>query len=248
MSDCEKIPNQSKERFPSIEVKNLFKSFDERPVLKGINLKVYPGEILAIIGPSGCGKTTLLKILCGLEEATSGEIIKRSERMGMVFQYSALLNSYSIGENIGFALHDSDLDEEAKEKLIREKLDAVGLEQYYDNMPDELSGGQQKRASFARAVINDPDIVFYDEPTAGLDPIASTIIEDYMNKLSRCERTAGIVVTHQHSTIRRTADRIICMFQGNIVWEGRINQLDTDENPYIRQFMDGKPEGPFTGQ
>ena len=112
-------------------------------------------------------------------------------------------------------------------------------------MPDELSGGQQKRVSFARAIINDPEIVFYDEPTAGLDPIASTIIEDFMNKLSRYENSTGVVVTHQQTTIRRTADKAICLFEGRIVWQGLIKDIDTDSNPYIRQFIDGKIEGPF---
>ncbi|MDX1920614.1 MAG: ATP-binding cassette domain-containing protein [Candidatus Caenarcaniphilales bacterium] len=230
----------------SIEVKNLSKAYEDKVILNKVSFSVKTGETIAVVGPSGTGKSTLLKIISGLEIQDSGETKLRDENIGMVFQYSALLNSYTIGENIAFALHDSDLSEEEKEKLIREKLDVVGLEDYYDALPDKLSGGQQKRASFARAVVNDPKIVLYDEPTAGLDPITSTIIEDYMNKLSRCENTTGVVVTHQHSTIRRTADKVICLFKGDIVWAGRIEDVDTDDNPFIRQFMDGKTVGPFT--
>jgi phospholipid/cholesterol/gamma-HCH transport system ATP-binding protein len=235
--------NSSKEI--SIEVKNLSKSYGDKKVLDSISFTVYKGETIAIIGPSGCGKTTLLKILSGLEEDFEGDISLKSERIGMAFQYSALLNSYSVAENIAFALHDSDLNEAHQKKLVKDKLEKVGLEDHYNSMPDELSGGQQKRVSFARAIINDPEIVFYDEPTAGLDPIASTIIEDFMNKLSRYENSTGVVVTHQQTTIRRTADKAICLFEGRIVWQGLIKDIDTDSNPYIRQFIDGKIEGPF---
>jgi phospholipid/cholesterol/gamma-HCH transport system ATP-binding protein len=231
---------------PIIRGKNLNKAYDGKVVLHDVSFSVSAGETLAIIGPSGTGKSTLLKIISNLETPDSGQVEVKAKDLGMVFQYSALLNSYTIAENIGFALHDAPLSNAHKDKLIREKLDAVGLEDYYDALPDKLSGGQQKRASFARAIINDPDLVLYDEPTAGLDPITSTIIEDYMNKLSRCENTAGIVVTHQHSTIKRTADKVICLFKGNIVWAGTVKELDNDPDPFIRQFMDGKTSGPFT--
>lgn len=240
------LESKEKEALPSIEVKNLSKSYGDKLVLNDVSFTVKRGETLAVIGPSGTGKSTLLRILSGLEEPDSGQVIIREEKLGMVFQYSALLNSYTIGENIGFALHDNDTTDEEKKRSVLEKLDIVGLEGYYDSMPDELSGGQQKRASFARAVVNEPEIIFYDEPTAGLDPITSTIIEDYMIKLSGWKHTAGIVVTHQHSTIRRTANRILCLFKGNIVWQGEVQLLETDENPFIRQFMDGKTTGPFT--
>jgi phospholipid/cholesterol/gamma-HCH transport system ATP-binding protein len=164
----------------------------------------------------------------------------------MAFQYSALLNSYTVAENIAFALHDSKFSEEEIAALVHETLDLVELDEFYDSMPDKLSGGQQKRVSFARAIIGNPKIILYDEPTAGLDPITSTLIEDYILKLSKRLKAASIVVTHQLSTIRRTADRIICLFKGGIVWEGAVSQLDTDQNEYIRQFIDGKPDGPFT--
>jgi len=231
---------------PFIEIRNLYKSYDDVHVLRGINFTVLPGEVLAIIGPSGSGKSTILKILSGLEKATSGSIVIREERIGMAFQYSALLNSYTVAENIAFALQGCALSKTQIDKIVQEKLEMIGLSKYADHLPDSLSGGQQKRVSFARAIANNPKVVFYDEPTAGLDPINSTILEDYINKLSQAYRNSSIVVTHQRSTIYRTAAKVICLAHGEIVWQGAVQELDTSQDPYIRQFMDGSLTGPFT--
>jgi phospholipid/cholesterol/gamma-HCH transport system ATP-binding protein len=164
----------------------------------------------------------------------------------MAFQFSALLNSYTVAENVHMALHDSPLTDWEKNRIVKEKLEMVGLDGYEDSMPDELSGGQQKRVSFARAIVHNPQIIFYDEPTAGLDPISSTVVEDYMNLLIKEQCASSIVVTHQHSTIRRTTDYVICLNKGHIVWEGDQTTINTDQNEYIRQFIDGKKEGPFS--
>ncbi len=231
---------------PIIQLNNVCKAYEDRAVLQDISFSVKPGEILAVIGPSGVGKSTILRLISELEPADKGEIITTEKKIGMAFQYSALLNSYTVAENIAFALHDSKFSEEEIAALVHETLDLVELDEFYDSMPDKLSGGQQKRVSFARAIIGNPKIILYDEPTAGLDPITSTLIENYILKLSKRLKAASIVVTHQLSTIRRTADRIICLFKGGIVWEGTVSQLDTDQNEYIRQFIDGKPDGPFT--
>lgn len=233
------------EKIPLIEVKNLSKSYEDVKVLDSLSFSVRSGEIVAIIGPSGSGKSTILKVLSGLEKDYQGRFFLGDDNIGVAFQYSALLNSYTVGENVAFAFYHSGLSKNQIREKVYEKLYIVGMEDFYSAMPYELSGGQQKRVSFARAIANNPKIVLYDEPTAGLDPINSTIIEDHIVKLRDISGAASIVVTHQHSTIRRTADRVICLHKGKFVWQGCVSELDTDQNAYIRQFIDGKTEGPF---
>ena len=230
---------------PAIKVSNLKKSFDDREILKGISFEVYPGETLGIIGPSGCGKSTILKLLCGLIEPDGGEIVKESDELALVFQGSALLNSYTVRENLLLALKRRNLSAEEKERQIRETLALVGLADYVEHYPNELSGGQQKRTSFARAVVFNPRIILYDEPTTGLDPVMSTIIEDYMIELENKLHAASIVVTHQYSTWTRTADRIIMMHAGRIVWQGTTQEAMRSENPYMHQFAHATREGPM---
>ncbi|MBY0546740.1 MAG: ATP-binding cassette domain-containing protein [Candidatus Obscuribacterales bacterium] len=236
---------QERSRQPAIKVVDIRKSFDDREILKGISFEVYPGEILGIIGPSGCGKSTILKILCGLLEADSGEVIKYTDEIGLVFQGSALLNSYTVGENLGLALRGQKLSKAEREEQIRKTLQLVGLRDFYNHFPSELSGGQQKRTSFARAVVSTPKIILYDEPTTGLDPVMSTIIEDYMIDLEQELHAASIVVTHQHSTWSRTADRIIMMHAGKIVWEGKPADAINSDNPFMHQFAHATKEGPM---
>ncbi len=232
-------------REPMVRVVDLAKAFDDRTVLSGVSFAVYPGEMLAIIGPSGCGKSTILRHLCGLLTPDGGEIYKASDEIGLVFQSSALLNSLTVRENLALALRSRKLTAEAEERIIRGKLVLVGLAEYIDAYPTQLSGGQQKRTSFARAIVNDPKIILYDEPTTGLDPVMSTIIEDYMIELERKLQAASIVVTHQYSTWTRTADRAVLVHAGKIVWEGKPGEAMESENPYIRQFAHGSREGPM---
>lgn len=229
-----------------ITVNNIAKSYGDKQVLKDISFDVCAGHCLAVIGPSGCGKSTVLKIISGLVTQTRGDVILDSTNIGMAFQYSALLNSYTVAENVMMALLHSNYSLKEKHKIVDEKLEILGLEEYKNSMPDSLSGGQQKRVSFARAIANNPKIILYDEPTAGLDPISSTIVEDYITLLTKEYQTASIVVTHQHSTINRASDKIICLFEGLIVWAGAQAELQSTDNKYIRQFIDGKTEGPFT--
>ncbi len=232
-------------RKPAMKVVDIWKSFDDREILKGISFEVYPGEILGIIGPSGCGKSTILKIMCGLLDQDRGEVIKNTDDVGLVFQGSALLNSYTVGENLALALRGQKMSKEQEDVQIKKTLNLVGLGDYYDYYPSELSGGQQKRTSFARAVVATPKIILYDEPTTGLDPVMSTIIEDYMIDLERELHAASIVVTHQYSTWTRTADRIIMMHAGKIVWQGKPDEAVNSDNPYIHQFAHGTREGPM---
>ena len=234
----------------SIEVKNLIKSFDDQVVINDISFKVDDGEILAIIGFSGSGKSTVLKLISGLIPRDSGEIITSDGDIAMVFQYSALFDSLNVADNISFALRErKDLrklyTEEQLHDIVEQKLELVGLQGIENKYPSELSGGMHKRVSFARAIVTEPNTILYDEPTAGLDPMSSTLIEDYIVRLKHETNAASIVVTHQMSTIKRTADRVIMLYDGKIVFAGTTEELLKQDTPYSKQFVTGALEGPM---
>lgn len=234
----------------SIEVKNLIKTFDERRVIDNISFKVEDGETLAVVGFSGSGKSTILKLICGLLKQDSGKIITSKGDIAMVFQYSALFDSLTVADNIAFALHErKDLRNKYSEKEIRnivsEKLELVGLKGIEGQYPSELSGGMQKRVSFARAIVTAPNTILYDEPTAGLDPISSTLIEDYIVRLKEETHAASIVVTHQMSTIQRTANKVIMLYDGKIVYAGTPEDMLKQNTPYTKQFVTASLEGPM---
>lgn len=234
----------------SIEVKNLVKSFEDKVVINDISFKVNDGEILAIVGFSGSGKSTVLKLISGLIPYDEGEIITSDGDIAMVFQYSALFDSLNVFENISFALRErKDLRKlythEQLQEIVAQKLELVGLQGIENKYPSELSGGMQKRVSFARAIVTNPNTILYDEPTAGLDPMSSTLIEDYIVSLKHEINAASIVVTHQMSTITRTADRVIMLYDGKIVFEGTPQELLKQDNPYTKQFVTASLEGPM---
>ena len=234
----------------SIEVKNLKKSFEDKVVINDISFKVNDGEILAIVGFSGSGKSTVLKLISGLIPYDEGEIITSDGDIAMVFQYSALFDSLNVFENISFALRErKDLRKlytrEQLQSIVAQKLELVGLQGIENKFPSELSGGMQKRVSFARAIVTEPNTILYDEPTAGLDPMSSTLIEDYIVRLKHEINAASIVVTHQMSTITRTADRVIMLYDGKIVFEGTPQELLKQDNPYTKQFVTASLEGPM---
>ena len=234
----------------SIKVENLTKTFDGKKVLNNISFDVEDGSSLAIVGFSGSGKSTVLKILAGLIKADEGKFSLKSEEVALVFQYSALFDSLNIFDNISFALHErKDLrkkytNEEIK-NIVKEKLKVVGLEGIEEKYPHELSGGMQKRVSFARAIVTNPQVILYDEPTAGLDPITSTVIENYINTLKKELGVTSIIVTHQLSTIKNCADKVIMFYGGNIVFEGTVQEIMTSDNPYAKQFINSSIEGPM---
>lgn len=232
---------------------------------------------MGIIGASGTGKSTTLRLAAGLLAPDSGtvKILGKARtgllsdgnenenlRVGMVFQNAALFDSLTVGENVGFLLYEhSDLPELTIKDLVSDSLGKVGLRGVEKLYPSELSGGMKKRVALARAVVSDirevstEQVIMYDEPTAGLDPVASTVVEDLMRSLHDIESNANstktgiasyIVVTHQHSTIRRAVDRIIFLHQGKVVWEGAVEEFDTTDEPIVRQFAEGSLEGPIS--
>jgi len=233
-----------------IDVKNIKKSFEDKLILDNISFQVNAGEILVIVGFSGSGKSTVLKIISKLVDADSGEVVLGDKEIGMAFQYSALFDSMTVYENVAFALKEraqfKKLYTESQIKdIVGEKLEIVGLAGIEDKYPSELSGGMQKRVGFARAIVTNPKIILYDEPTAGLDPVSSTVIEDYILKLKKDLCAASIVVTHQMSTITKTADKIIMLYEGKIVWSGTPEELLISEDPYAYQFVNAQKSGPM---
>mgnify|MGYP001810449760 CR=1 FL=1 len=233
-----------------IELKNIDKIFDDRKVLDNVSFSVNAGEILAIVGFSGSGKSTILKIICDLIKPDNGEVILGDDNAAMVFQYSALFDSLNIFENIAFALKERKeykklYTEKQLREIVKEKLALVGLEGIEEKFPSELSGGMQKRVSFARAIVTNPKIILYDEPTSGLDPISSTIIEDYIVDLKKQLNASSIVVTHQMSTITRTADKILMLYKGQMVWSGTPEEMLHCNDTYTKQFVQASKDGPM---
>lgn len=234
----------------SISVKNLNKTFEKNKVVDDVSFNVKDGEVLAIVGFSGSGKSTILKLICNLINPDSGEIETSIGDVAMVFQYSALFDSLNVFNNISFALQErkefrKKFKQHQLENIVAQKLKMVGLEGIEKKFPSELSGGMQKRVSFARAIVTEPKTILYDEPTSGLDPISSTLIEDYIVRLKDETKAASIVVTHQMSTIQRTADKVIMLYQGKIVYAGTPKDMLSSTNEYAKQFVSASLEGPM---
>lgn len=255
-------------REPIIQLRGISKKFGDNVILDGVDIDIYKGEGLGIIGPSGTGKSTVLRVIAGLLAPDEGSVYIQGQKrrgliedsndpiyIGMVFQQAALFDSLTVEENVGFRmLQNSRLSRRQVRKLVEAKLDLVGMHGVADRYPDQLSGGMKKRVSFARAIMSNPDrpednpeVLLYDEPTAGLDPIASTVIEDLVRNLQVVEGgcQTHIMVTHQNSTIRRTTDRIIFLYQGKVQWTGRTKDIDKTDDPVVRQFFSASTEGPI---
>ncbi|OGI03372.1 MAG: hypothetical protein A2Y25_08585 [Candidatus Melainabacteria bacterium GWF2_37_15] len=229
---------------------NVYKSLGGKEILRGISFSVDEGETLAVVGFSGAGKSTILKLISGLIAPDSGKVIVNHKEIGMAFQYSALFDSLTVYENVAFPLKErKDLKklytEEQVKKIVSEKLEMVGLSGIENKYPSELSGGMQKRVGFARAIVTNPKIILYDEPTSGLDPVSSGVIEEYITFLSKELCAASIVVTHQISTIGHTADKVIMLYDGKLVWGGTPGELITSIDPYAYQFVNGQKRGPM---
>jgi len=244
---------------PRIELIGLTKSFGSKHVLRGITLEIAKGESLVIIGGSGTGKSVTIKCILGLIQPDSGQIMIDGQaarpgneaflaRFGMLFQGGALFDSLPVWQNVAFRLLRGKLKRprsEARDIAI-EKLRRVGLgSSNADLYPAELSGGMQKRVSLARAIAAEPEIIFFDEPTTGLDPIMSGVINALIREIVTEMGATAITITHDMSSVRAIADKVALLHNGKLRWVGTVAEMDTTDNPYIRQFVDGKAEGPI---
>jgi phospholipid/cholesterol/gamma-HCH transport system ATP-binding protein len=242
----------------AISVRNLRVNYGEREILHSISFDINAGETLVILGGSGSGKSTLLRTLVGLEKPTGGEIWIRGKnfaaltdasrdellkKMGMSFQGGALFGSMKVGDNVALPLREhTQLDDSTIEIMVRLKLDQVGLSGFENYMPAQLSGGMKKRAAIARALAMDPEILFFDEPSAGLDPIIAAGIDELILKLKKAFRMTIVVVTHELASAYLIADRMILLDKGVIVANGTTAELQKSQQPRVRQFLDRVPE------
>ena len=236
-----------------IKIKNISKYFGEKAALKNINLEISDGETLAIIGGSGSGKSTLLRLMIGLIQPSEGEIwIDRDEishmnedeitrirlKMGMVFQYSALFDSMTVGENVAFGLVEhTNFDKNKIQKIVVEKLHQVGLDGVENLMPNELSGGMKKRVSLARAIAFEPSIIFYDEPSSGLDPVMTNKIDELIIETQKALKVTSIVVTHDMVSACRIADRIAMIYNGELIAVDTVENFKKIRDVRVRAFF-----------
>jgi phospholipid/cholesterol/gamma-HCH transport system ATP-binding protein len=244
-----------------IEIKDIYKSFGDNPVLQGVDLTIQKGETMVIIGRSGCGKSVLLKHIIGLlkpdrgnilvdgEDITSsneGQLNKLRQKFGMLFQASALFDSMTVDENVGLGLreHTKMPEAEIKEK-VRETLKLVGLSAIEEKKPAELSGGMKKRVGLARAIAMDPEYVLYDEPTTGIDPIMADVINELIINLRNTLAITSIAVTHDIVSAYKIADRIAMLYEGKIIFIGTPEETKSTKHPVVRQFIEGSAQGPI---
>ena len=243
-----------------IAVTDLQKSFAQNHVLRGVNLKVDNGKSMVIIGASGQGKSVILKCLLGLTKPNSGTILLNGidpsgeqkniilSKVGMLFQGGALFDSLPIWQNVAFRYLNGKqkLDVKDAKKIAIEKLERVGLKKSFaDNFPSELSGGMQKRVALARAIATQPEIVFFDEPTTGLDPIMAQVINELIRELVEELGITAVTITHDIQSVRSIADQVALLHDGIIQWTGPLSQLDKSDNKYLKQFIAGSIVGPI---
>ncbi|MFH0772136.1 MAG: ABC transporter ATP-binding protein [Candidatus Omnitrophota bacterium] len=244
-----------------IRVDNLVREFGGRRVLDGVTLEAYKGETLVVMGGSGCGKSTLLRHIIGTLKPDSGNIYLFGEditaakesrmdelrkKIGVLFQSAALFDSLTVEENISLPLREhTKLSESIIKIIVRMKLELVGLRGFERLYPSQISGGMKKRVGLARAIAMDPQIIFYDEPTAGLDPVVAAVIDKLILDLSEKLSISSIVVTHDMNSVFRIADRIAMLHSGRVLQVGTRDEIKNSQNEYVRQFINGDPEGPI---
>ena len=241
-----------------IEVEDVHKSFGPVHVLRGISFRVLEGETLCILGASGDGKTTMLKVLMGVLKPDSGRVLIHGQdvynadpeelaglrrKIGVTFQSGALLNSMSLAENVALPLeYHTQLDDDTIATMVKIKLQQVDLLPAAERRPSEVSGGMKKRAAVARALAMDPEILFYDEPSAGLDPIATASLDRLINDLKNGMGITSVVVTHEMESVRRIADRVLLQYRGQVLLHGTLQELLDSQEPRIQRFVTGDLE------
>lgn len=230
-----------------IEMKKVSKAFGKKVVLRDLDLTVKRGESVVIIGGSGTGKSVTLKCILGLLQPDKGTIQFNGKNIGMLFQGAALFDSLTVWENVSFAvLQQQGMTRERAKKIAIEKLAEVGLKpEVADVYPADLSGGMKKRVGLARAIAIQPDTLFFDEPTTGLDPIMSDVINDLIVRCVKKLGATALTITHDMTSARKIADKIAMLYEGKIIWMGTVAELDKTDNPYVRQFVAGSSKGPI---
>jgi phospholipid/cholesterol/gamma-HCH transport system ATP-binding protein len=244
-----------------VELRDVHMHFEEKKVLEGVSLDVQPQERLVIMGQSGSGKSTILRLILGILRPDSGSIffkqfeINRLNRrklqqvrqhIGMVYQYSALLSSLTVRENVALPLEElTDKSRSEIDKIIDEKLELVGMTDAKDLLPDELSGGMRKRVALARALVLEPELILLDEPSAGLDPVIATVVDELIISLTQKSKATSITVTHEMESAFRIATRMAMLYEGKIIEEGEPEKLKESKNPVVAQFLSGSTEGPI---
>ena len=244
---------------PIFSLRGVSKAFDGRPVLRGLDLDIPTGGTLVVMGPSGCGKSVMLKHLVGLLRPDAGTVrfhgdriddlderrlVPIRRRIGFLFQQAALFDSLTVRENVAFPLRETGQADRDLEERVRATLDRVGLADTLDQMPAELSGGMRKRVGLARAIVLQPELVLYDEPTTGLDPIRANVINDLIVRLQRELHITSVVVTHDLDSAFQVADRMVLLHQGRVRLEGEPDLFRHSDDPVVRAFLEGRePDG-----
>ena len=246
---------------PVVELRDVHLQYEEKKVLNGVSVVVDPLERLVIMGQSGVGKSTILRLVLGIIEPTAGELFFKQfditrlsrrklqqvrTRIGMVYQYSALLSSRNVRDNIALPLEELTTKAPAEiDRIVDEKLELVGMKDAKYAMPSELSGGMRKRVSLARALVMDPELILFDEPTAGLDPVISSVINELIITLTERSKVTSIIVTHEMESAFRVATKMAMLYQGRIIEMADPDQFRQSKDPVVVQFLSGSTQGPI---
>ena len=244
-----------------VELRDVHLAFGEKEILKGVSLQVNPLDRLVIMGQSGSGKSTILRLILGILQPSAGEIffkqfqvarLKRRKlqqirtHIGMVYQYSALLSSRNVRDNIALPLEELTRKTSAEiDRIVDQKLELVGMLDSKEQMPSELSGGMRKRVSLARALVMDPELILFDEPSAGLDPVISSVIDELIISLSEASKVTSVIVTHEMDSAFRIGTRMAMLYQGQVIEDGPPEQFKQSSHPVVQQFLSGSTEGPI---